>query len=58
MTARRAGWVGCNILLGDVPASGKIFLVRDGEIRPKSEVLDEWRRTLFLRDESLEARGC
>ena len=29
-TARRAGWVGCNILLNEIPASGKIFLVRNG----------------------------
>jgi len=26
-TARRAGWIGCNILLGQIPESGKIFLV-------------------------------
>jgi type II restriction enzyme len=38
-TARRAGWVGCNILLSQLPASGKIFFVRDGQLQPKdSEV--------------------
>ena len=30
-TAKRAGWIGCNILLGEIPAAGKIFLVRGGE---------------------------
>jgi type II restriction enzyme len=25
-TARRAGWVGCNIAMGNIPAYGKIFL--------------------------------
>ncbi len=35
-TARRAGWVGCNILLNQIPASGKIFLVRNGEEQPGS----------------------
>ena len=56
-TARRAGWVGCNILLKEIPASGKIFLVRNGEEQPKDSVLAQWRRLLFLREESEEARG-
>jgi type II restriction enzyme len=56
-TARRAGWVGCNILLNHVPAAGKIFLVRDGQPLPKEDVLTQWNRTLFLRDEGGEARG-
>lgn len=52
VTARRAGWVGCNILLHTVPPSGKIFLVRDGKEEPRDRVLGEWQRTLFLRHES------
>jgi type II restriction enzyme len=56
-TARRAGWIGSYILLDQVPASGKIFIVRDGQPQPKEDVLAQWRKTLFLRDEGLEARG-
>ncbi len=56
-TARRAGWVGCNILLREVPDAGKIFVVRDGEPVPKDAVLEQWSRTLFLRSASSEARG-
>jgi type II restriction enzyme len=56
-TARRAGWIGCNILLNEVPASGKIFFVRDSQLQSKQSVLDQWQRTLFLREENLEARG-
>jgi type II restriction enzyme len=56
-TARRAGWIGCNILLNQIPASGKIFFVRDGQPQPKESVLAQWKRTLFLRDEGTEARG-
>lgn len=55
--ARRAGWVGSNILLDLLPAAGRIFLVRGGELAPKEQVLHTWRRTLFLRDAGLEARG-
>ena len=56
-TARRAGWVGCNILLNMIPASGRIFLVRDSLPQSKESVLEKWQRTLFLRDEPTEARG-
>jgi len=56
-TARRAGWIGSNIRLDRVPESGKIHIVKSGVVRPKDVVLEEWQKTLFLRNESLEARG-
>lgn len=56
-TARRAGWIGSNILLSKVPESGKLHIVQNGVIRPKELVLAEWQKTLFLRDKSLDARG-
>lgn len=57
-TARRAGWVGCNILLQSIPQTGKIFYVRGGKIEPKELVLSEWRKTLFLREEKdISAKG-
>lgn len=56
-SARRANWVGCNILLGHIPAAGKIHLVRDGEEVAKKAVLAQWRRTLFLRNAHGESRG-
>ncbi|MGE4555032.1 MAG: DpnI domain-containing protein [Candidatus Paceibacterota bacterium] len=57
-TARRAGWIGSNILLQKVPQVGKIFLVRQEKIEPKEKVLAEWKKTLFLREEKeISARG-
>lgn len=56
--ARRAGWQGCNILIGQVPLSGRIPLITRGSHVSKGEVLDRWRATLFLKDASLTARGC
>lgn len=56
-TAKRAGWVGCNILLGAIPEAGKIYFVRGGEAVPKDAVLAQWQRTLFLRQESSDGRG-
>jgi len=57
-SARRAGWIGCNILLGDIPRSGRIFLVNDRRVEPKEKVLKAWEKTLFLREtREVEARG-
>lgn len=57
-TARRAGWVGCNILLRGIPQSGRIFYIRDGKVKSKEQVLYEWKKTLFLREESeIAAKG-
>lgn len=56
-TARRAGWVGSNILIGNVPESGRIHIVRNGVAIQRQLVLEQWKRTLFLRDQSLEKRG-
>jgi type II restriction enzyme len=56
-TARRAGWIGCNILLSQLPQAGRIFIVKDGQVLAKEAVLAQWQRTLFLREASAEARG-
>jgi len=57
-TARRAGWVGCNILLQSIPQTGKIFFIKDKIVEPKKEVLLQWQKTLFLREEKeISAKG-
>lgn len=50
-TARRAGWIGCNIVLQSIPETGKIFFIKNQQIEPKERVLAEWKKTLFLREE-------
>jgi type II restriction enzyme len=49
--ARRAGWIGCNILIQSIPQTGKIFFIKNRQIEPKDKVLTEWQKTLFLREE-------
>lgn len=49
--ARRAGWVGCNILLDGIPSSGRIFYIKNRHIESRDAVLRTWKKTLFLRDE-------
>ena len=56
-TARRAGWVGSNILLDRVPEAGRIFVLRNGIQEPRDTVLSKWQHTRFLRDAGTEARG-
>jgi len=48
--ARRAGWIGCNILLQSIPQSGKIFYIKNGTPENKGDVLKNWQKTLFLRE--------
>lgn len=56
-TARRAGWVGSNILLERIPESGRIHVVRDGVTTSKDDVLALWTRTAFLNQWNAESRG-
>lgn len=56
-TARRAGWVGCNIEIGNIPESGKIFIVKNCLQEDKSKVVDLYQRTLTLRTSKIDSRG-
>lgn len=56
-TARRAGWEGCNILLGNIPNLAKIAVVRNGEPRRVEDVVKEYNRVYALQTETLEGRG-
>jgi type II restriction enzyme len=57
VTARRAGWTGCNILLHKIPHAGRVSLITGGIPARKRDVLAAWQRTLFLEGERAEARG-
>ncbi len=56
-TAKRAGWVGSNILLHRIPSSGQISVIRSGLVRDRKEVLEEWNRLRFIEARRGEARG-
>ncbi|MBI4344615.1 MAG: restriction endonuclease [Euryarchaeota archaeon] len=55
--ARRSGWEGSNILLGNLPLDARIPLIDDGREVPRREVRDTWNRFLFLREQSVHSRG-
>jgi type II restriction enzyme len=57
-TAKRAGWIGCNIVLNNIPEFGKIFYIQNGIAINKNEVLNKWRKTEFVRHtHDFEAKG-
>jgi type II restriction enzyme len=56
-TARRAGWVGCNILLNRIPRDGKIPLVADGVAVTSEKVRREYSRVKKLAEIPASVRG-
>ncbi len=55
--ARRAGWVGCNILLGRIPADGRIAVVVDRLPLEESHVREQFARAKALNQVSTPERG-
>ncbi len=56
-TARRAGWVGSNILLSRTPAEGRIEVVYNGVPIPPDTVRQVWDRFRFLKTDSRASSG-
>lgn len=57
-SARRAGWVGSNILFSKIPKAGQIFYVENGKELDKKEVLKKWQKTVFLKQiKKSDAKG-
>lgn len=57
MRARRSDWIGCSILLSELPEYGKIYLIRNGECVEKSKVVDHFKRTLAFETSDIKRRG-
>lgn len=56
-SARRAGWVGCNINIGAVPADAKISIIADGKLISIQRIVNNYNRLLSLRTDKLQNRG-
>ena len=56
-TARRSGWVGCNILLREIPQDGKISVVSYGSALPSRAVRAEFSRVRKLSQLPPKMRG-
>jgi type II restriction enzyme len=56
-SAKRAGWVGCNIDIANIAESGKVFLVKNSKIVEPEAVTKSFNKTIFLRQKSSDAKG-
>ena len=56
-TARRAGWVGCNIVLDKIPLHARIPIIQEGNVRPRQAVRDAYQRLRPLEKLQVEKRG-
>ncbi len=53
----RPTYIMCNINVENVPDLGKIYFVKNSIIANRKTVLETWNKTVFLRNESVEAKG-
>jgi len=56
-SARRAGWIGCNILLDRIPQDGKIKIVSNGSCVSEQQVREEFSRVRRLSEVPAAVRG-
>lgn len=55
--AKRAGWVGCNILYQKIPEQGKLRIIRDGKETAVAEVLRWYAKVKKLQTNNIRLRG-
>lgn len=56
-TAKRAGWIGCNILLDKIPAQGRILLILQGTAMDEDLVVRQLAQSSMLEVKDIDARG-
>ena len=56
-TAKRAGWVGCNININNIPSQGKISIIRRGQAIDKRVILKNVEIASRLALDKIESRG-
>ena len=57
LTARRAGWVGCNILIGKIPEQGRISIIANGNVLDKNIIIKQVNRSNMFETRNLDSRG-
>lgn len=56
-TARRAGWIGCNILIDRIPEQGRIYIISNGEIMDIDRVVNKANESNHLEIKDINSRG-
>ncbi len=55
-SARRAGWIGCNINIQKIPQSGKIYIIRNSVVQDVNNVVEQSKKAELL-ETKLKERG-
>lgn len=55
--ARRAGWIGCNILYEKIPEQGKINIIHEGKEFDSGEVVQNYTKIKKLQTKDINLRG-
>lgn len=55
--ARRAGWVGCNILIGKLPKQAKIEIISNGVVSEISDIVNQVKKLDAVAINNITARG-
>lgn len=55
--ARRAGWIGCNIVLKNLPSDGRITIIKNGRVFKTGDVRARYNRFRFLMETGARLRG-
>jgi len=55
--ARRAGWIGCNILTETIPLDGRLLVIKDRLVVPKKHVRQGWQRFEWIGTQKAQNRG-
>ena len=56
-TARRAGWIGCNIVISMIPKQGVINIISDGKEADRNTVVDKLAQANRLITTDINSRG-
>jgi len=56
-TARRAGWIGCNINISNIPKTGRIEIVFEGFKKKPQQVIDEYQKASLIKTNKIENRS-
>lgn len=56
-TARRAGWIGCNILIDKIPTQGRISIISNGNIEDVTTIVNKVKKSTTLEMSDINARG-
>lgn len=56
-TARRAGWVGSNVRIGDLPPDAFVHVVESAKVRPPSTVREQYSRFEWLKKMTSKSAG-